>query len=714
MWIKSLFKNVRGTVVFAILVYFNIVFLQNAFFGWAILGIFFLLVSQPTHNFLIKYFNMSGSLRVRLLSIFLILAFLGFIAGLLSWVYKMTPIILSLTFLITGLVAAYLKNLTGKDSIVVPEIEDNNKQVIEEVPSAKVGLVLYFVLVFIGFYFLNNSKTEASILTPWQTISASYIYIFFAATLVLGCLIFSKLKSGTLLFLLILHAFLLHAYLPLSHSLFYGADGWRHLAVENSMLSESVEKTLSFNVVPISFWQQFNFGGLAYAQFNSLALLFKLICRVDLVLFLRYFIPIVWSIVLPILLFEIASVFNWEKKRALLFVYLSALPFALQASGSFSLPANLSFLFWLLVLLLQFKNRQKYTLVGGVAIIIFGLLSIFGHSLYFILFCLSFILLWFLDFSKTKNQFKKIKIATATILSILLIPSLELISNFSQFSSQINWWSQIKSVLSSFSAWYVATGLRTSDITVGNIIFNQPPLSALVINLFTINRWWICIFMFIFWMICIFGWYKILQKQKDNSSYAWLILTIGLFGGYIISRYFLIGENILSRRLDVILAVVVILPVAYGLYEVIVTQKNIFYQRIILLFISFFLSMAITASYTIGPDTQTINQSQYLAADYIWQKSIFSTKNSCVLSDTNTLLVLEGISGKRIVGGGFPINLYFSQPEREQLLKVAQTDPQSAISQSKKLLKIDTCYLIGDYDLPNPVAQFGYIKIYNN
>jgi len=295
-----------------------------------------------------------------------------------------------------------------------------------------------------------------------------------------------------------------------------------------------------------------------------------------------------------------------------------------------------------------------------------------------------------------------------------LIPALELISHFSQFNFQINWWGQIKALMSSFSAWYVATGLRTSDITAGNIIFNQPSLNALVVNLFTIHRLWICVFMVMLWIVFVYGWYKILSKQKNSSSLIWLSLTVGLYGGYIISRYFLIGENILSRRLDAVLAILFILPVAYGLYEIIIIQKTILKQRATLFFIILFCSLAITASYTLGPDIQTASQSQYLATDFIWQKTKNDTAHACVVSDTYTLLVLEGLSGKRIIGGGFPMNLYFTQPELTQLLKLAQTQPKLALTQALKLLNVDSCYLVGDYDFPDSIAKFGKVKIYNN
>jgi len=714
MWIKNALKGSLLALAISALAYLNIILFQSAVFGWCILFVFLLWSSKIVHLFLIKYFQFSGSVRIKVLSSFLVLAILGFVTGILSLVSRFTPLTVSFSIFVCALSFSLLKKMIKFENEFLPEIEDDQKQVIEQVPSSKIGLALYLVLVSFAFYFLNISKTDIAIFTPWQTISVSYIYLFFAATFVLGYLLFSKLKSGMLLFLLIVHSVLLHAYLPLSHEFFYGADGWRHLAIQNSMLSLGVEKTLQFSIVPISFWQRFNFGSLAYAQFDSLALFFKMLCGLDLIVFLRYFVPVVWSVIFPILMYELARTFDWEKKRALFLVWFSLLPFALQASGSMSLPSNLSFLFWLLVLLLQFKNNQNYSLTGLITITILGTLSLFGHSLYVVLFGLSYILFLFLDSPKTINMIRRIRIITAIIFSVLLIPILELITNFSQLSSKIKLWPQIKAILGSFGAWYAATGLRASDITVGNIIFNQPPLSALVTNVFTINRLWICVFMLALWVAFVFGWNKLLNKQKNNFEIIWLILTVGLFGGYILSRYFLVGENILSRRLDAVLAVLFVLPVAYYLFDILIKQKNTLKQRSLLFFVIFVCSLTTTASYTLGPDIQVVSQSQFSAANYVWKEIKNSNDVPCVLSDTYTSLVLEGVSGKKVVGGGFPMNLYFSQPELNRLLIVSKTQPDQALFQAKKILNSNTCFLIGEYNLPDPIIKFGEIKVYKN
>jgi len=708
MRIKFFFKEAAWAAILAILAYFNIIFWQNAFLGWAILLVFCLYEGKIAHNFLIKYYGLSCALRIFVLSVFLVLAVLGSVGGMLFWLFRLTPSILAVSFLVVGLIFGYIKYITGSVGKSEPEIDDQSKQVLEEPPSAKVGLLLFWVLVIVGFYLLHVSKTTLAISTPWQTISSYYIYIFFGVTLTVGLLIFSKLKSSTLLFLLIVHSFLLHAYLPLTHSLFYGADGWRHIASENSLWLQGdyLKPQLSNQ---INFWQRIDFGEMAYAQFNALAIFLKTLCQVDLVDYIREFIPKVWPIILPILLFELARLLKLEKKNALFLVWFSSLPFALQASGSFTLPVNFSFLFWLLILLLQLKNQEDFSWPGQIFILFLGGLLAFGHSLYFILFLIVFILLKIIYFLPTRFIYNFFIL----LMTAVAVPALELVSKFSQFNPNIDWWTAIKSIAGNFSGWYLTAGLRASDITVGNIILNQPPLSALVINIFTHNRFWLVAVMLIFWSIYFFVSLRWVQNSAREKVFL-VILTFGLLGGYMISRYFLLGENILARRLDAVLAALVIFPVAHWLYEFILSMNNFYWKRVVVFLIIFIFSTAISTSYSLGPDTITVSGEQYLTMDYIWQREKNSEK-ICVLSDTYSLLSLEALSAKKFVGGGFPINSFFAQPEREQLLKLSQTDPQSALNEAKKITNLSNCYLVGKYNLPHPlfISDFQNANVYN-
>lgn len=695
----SLFKEMVISLSLSFLAFVNIVFWQNSTLGWLFLTLFVLYFSGGAHKFLRQHFGVSGSLRIRVLSIFLILCVLGSVGGFIALIFKMSPLILSVGLFVTGLLFGFLKLHAGDDEDEVVEIEDENKQVIEELPSSKVGVFLYFVLIISGFYFLYNSKSDAVLNTPWQTISPYFIWLFFSATLMLGLLIFSRLKSGTILFLLIVHSLLLHAYLPLSHNLFFAADGWRHLATQSSWWQNGHIIAPTLNAEPVGFWQRLDLGVLAYAQFGVLSILFQKLCQVDAIVFIRNFLPFVWSVVLPIILFEIGRVFRLEKKASLLLVWLSAWPFALQVSGSLSLPINFGLLFWLLVLWLQIKNSQHKSDSGSMFLFILGILFLVTHTVFFVLFWLSFILIYLL-----KINFSRISLLLLAIFTATVMPALELVSNFSNFNNQLNWWAQIKYLLSSLTGWYVSFGLRVSDISAGNIFFNQPPLGTLVMNWFVLWRGWVVFFMLIFWLVWLLGIKKMLQTN-DRLNNFWIVFSVGVLGSYVVSRYFLSGENIFARRLDATLAALLILPVVYLGYDYLKNKIVIFLTVLV-------FSLATATSYMLGPDTHTVSVNEYNAMAYIWDKENDSQR-VCVLAETYPLLALEQISARRVVGGGFPIDSSFSQTERLKLLDMSKINPREAANESRKLIDSKSCYLVGDYNFIDPLAKFGNIKVYN-
>lgn len=694
----SLFKEGIISLAWSFFTLINIVFWHSSIGGWLILSVFCLYFAAGAHRFLRQYFGVSTSLRIRVLAVFLVLCVWGSVGGLVALIYKMSALALAISTFFTGLFFGYLKLHSADEIEQTAEIEDENKQVLEELPSSKVGVFIYFSLVAAGFYLLYQSKSSLSLDTPWQAISSDFIWVFFTTTLVLGLLIFSRLKSGTILFLLVVHSFLAHAYLPLTHELFYGADGWRHLATQGSWWQNGAIVAPALSAPAVGFWQSLDIGAFAYAQFNTLALLLQKLCQVDPIVFIRYFLPLVWSVILPIILFELGRVYGLQKKAALFLVWLAAWPFALQVSGSFSLPVNLGLLFWLLALWLMIKNNQTQSDSGQIFLIILGILSVFTHTVFFVLFWLSFI-----SINVLKVNFSKIGLFFTAVCVALLIPLLELVSNFSNINYQLNWWTQTKSLMGNFSAWYLAFGLRVSDIATGNIFFNQPPFSLLTMNWFVAWRGWVVVLMLVFWLGWLFGIKKMLQAGSKINNF-WVVFSVGVFGSYIISRYFLSGENILARRLDATLAILFILPIVYLGYNFLKNKMVIF--LVVLIF-----SAAMSTAYSLGPDTHAVSVGEYNAMRYIWDKEA-SNKKLCVLADTYPLLALEQISSRQIVGGGFPIDSIFAQPERMQLLYLSKVNPKLAIQQAQDLMGVSSCYLVGDYDLGAPLAQFANIKVY--
>ena len=78
------------------------------------------------------------------------------------------------------------------------------------------------------------------------------------------------------------------------------------------------------------------------------------------------------------------------------------------------------------------------------------------------------------------------------------------------------------------------------------------------------------------------------------------------------------------------------------------------------------LSLAITASYTLGPDTNAVGKNQYNAQVMFGRKSNLRHQ-PFVLSDTHSLLALEAVSEKQIIGYGFPISANLASRKRSAL-----------------------------------------------
>ena len=128
------------------------------------------------------------------------------------------------------------------------------------------------------------------------------------------------------------------------------------------------------------------------------------------------------------------------------------------------------------------------------------------------------------------------------------------------------------------------------------------------------------------------------------------------------------------------------------------------------------MSVAITASYTLGPDTFTVSSNQLEAVEYVWLLEKNSDKR-CVLGDTYPLLALEAVSQKEIIGGGFPIDANFGQPERVELYKqmnIAIND--NLLRTTANLTKADHCWFVGETNnfSKQGILNLGIYKVFGD
>ncbi len=625
---------------------------------------------------LVVFFHFERKFHTKILGIFFSFVLVSWFSGavVLFWqiTYPAIVGILAVTLAISaGLFFWARRNAFPEQFVETKKIE------LPELPQPKHWLIIagYLILAGWGFYLLMASKTGAAISTPWQTINKNFIYVFAAATFVLSLTILTRLKSNWVLGLLIVHSLLLHSYLPLTHDLFYGADGWRHLAVESSLLSGSgiIEPTISDQGTATGL--TFLVGKLAYSQLWGVSVMLSKVFGFSLLTLTKWLMPVLWSLFIPLILFEIGRSLGWSKRFSLLFVWLSFLPFAWQASGTFTLPVNLGFITWIALIMLIFKRAENPEPIQVWILIAAGLLSIFGYSLFVLLFWLSFVVFELINW---KEDFTWPAIIGLTLLVAFAIPVCEWQFGYSGLVPRGSFMNGAKQFVGNFMAYYLASGPRPHDIMSGNVIFNETPSYSFIVNYFTIFRWWLVAFMLGFWGVVIIGLRAAhigglgslptlsgnSNTNRQRSHLGWfLIITCGIYLSYIVTRYWLPGEHLLTRRLDIVLAFLFITLFTLGL-----TQFSKLKHKIFLVVISFLiLSISIAASYSLGPDTDTASTDEYAAMKYVWDSEKDEPKH-CVIADTYPLLALEAISGHTIIGGGFPISHNFEQPELTQII----------------------------------------------
>jgi hypothetical protein len=703
--------------------YLQIFYWQNILTGWVIFVAYVWFVGNFWQEIFARLYGMKKKDWVtRVLAWFSVFVLLGFISAIFVVFYRLSGLEIWLTYIIVTILSSIISNYVCYRANIIKNVFSINKS--RPIKGAKFEpllkkniliLLLYFFGVLIAFQLLQGSTSSAVLTSPWQSIHNYFLPIFFVVTLILGFLLFTEHKVKTLLLLIILHSFLLHAYLPLSHSLPWGGDVWRHIAVEQKLLDGGAHPPVLFGEgVKWRSMRGINIpeailipNKYIYGQLWGSSVLVAKTLNLDLLTINKWLIPFVWSIVFPILLFRIGGFLFGSWRYGLVFAALGGVAFTFQALGSLTLPVSFGhltflFVFWLFLNYLRTGQSTQRNIV-----FLFGALMLFGYPLHFLLF-------WFVVFvSKIFNKIiqqknehvlgirssmiRKILYTVAIFGSIFYFTAIELIGRISFVPDSWSFVPAIKQFVGQWSGWFYASQIRVHDILSGNIFFNHTPEWANVSNIFTVWRWQVMMFVIIVLILVIYG---SLYLHKEKEKQIWFTMSLlfsTVVGGYIVGWYILDGDRSFVRRLDGLVAFVLILFFLYGLavfrdY----ISKHLPKKLNITLLVGFVVitSWFTTTSYASGPDIRVISTEEYSVAKYIYHQEKNVDSNFCALSDTWVLLALEAISSGRIVGGGFPIDYQFSQPERIVIFQELLRDPREAVfTYSKKLTQADTCWV---------------------
>lgn len=706
-FLKKQFKNIF-LVVTLILSYFNFLNWQKGWLGIILFLSYFYFLTPIWKDILRRLFGYDRrSQMLNVFSWFSIFLLLSFFSAVCLVFYKLTSIFIFFSYVLTVLVSFVVRQLVGKKRYKI----DNLEPVFDDRASVvfKINFwlpALYFVFWFIAFIILWRTNGVEVYYSPWQIISKYYLPIFFGLTLLSGLFLLFKYKTKLVLLIFVLQAILLHSYLPLSHNLPWGGDVWRHVAVEDRLLSGGQVLPVLFGDnakwvekvgidIPEVFVSPYQYS---YSQLWGSSVLLAKTFSIDLLVINKWLVPILWSIIGTFILYRIGWMLFGAKRFGLWLVWLSFIPFSFQALGSLTLPVSLGYLtsffglmLWLEYLHSGYKKQRRL-------VYFFGFTMLFGYILHLVLFWFIILIskLFKLINKKIFGWGRGLSKIFLCVVGIFFIPVLEIIFKFSNLSS-INWLNNIKQFIGQISGWFYTSLIRPHDILSGNIIFNHTPDYAFVGSIFTNSRWLVLIIMSIFILaLGFFIWKNLIRKNYNFNLLLLAWLGLSLAGSYFIGWFILSGDRSLTRRLDMTLAMVFIIALLHGL-SFIFSKFNWHktFGKICLIVIVGVFAWFGTMTYASGPDMRVVDKSEYNVAQYIWDQQSKDVNVNCVLADTWVLLPLESFSQGKIIGGGFPIDYQFGQIEKNNLFNKFSENPEAIdLEKSFSLTGTNKCWYL--------------------
>ncbi len=642
-------------------IFFDLQLLKMMWLG-VMLGIIFLIcAAKSLQPVLVQRFGISPGLPSFIIGGFLALSLIGSLAGVLIVFGRLTSFGIAVVFLMAGCLFTLL---SAGLTFVLSEEKYTEAKVVVKIKLTTATIILitsYILLVVASFATLVMSNRTFAVVTPWHSIEYWYIGLFFAATLLLGILLYYKVVGTLALGLLMLHGLLWHSFLPLTHPLIYGADGWRHIGNDAVIVAEQPVKKAVLSGGELSLVQKIDPGTFSYSQLWAIIAIINRLSGISLIALYAWFMPIVSALLFPLLFNELGRRLGLAERTRLLAQWLAFLPFALSSAGAFTLPVNYGLLVFLFGMVLLAERSRRPTRWQVPVLIGWGVLAVFGYTLYLVLFWLAWAVLEVIRRIVDKQRFKQTQILGMVAVFGLCIPMFELLARYSTFQSLKQSLAGLKQLLGNFLALYLANGPRPHDIATGNILFNQVPSYAFVATIFTVSRWWLVAVALAWFILMVIGW-RYLVKKSELAGVWFAGLSATLVVSYGIGRYLLAGEQVLSRRLEAVIAICFVVLAAFGWQEVRQVWKWRQVATVVPWLFLVVMSAAITASYTLGPDTQSISVQEYRAMEYVWQQEK-GKPDHCIIADTYPLLALEALSAREIIGGGFPIDQYFGQPE---------------------------------------------------
>ncbi len=597
---------------------------------------------------------------------------------------------------------------------------------------AQSGVVLFLFLLALFVFFIFHARTGVFILSPWGALSSFILILFFALAFLVARFVFSGRPAGVVLTLIILFSYAAHLYLPAVYKTGFGGDKWRHLGAE-IWLQEG-------NIYTPSVWGEkqrsmAHFGPLAVPealvagnktsyspQWASTIFLAESlgvdIFWVDLLL-----VFLLWSLFLPLILFQFGRLIFKEERLGLLFAFLPILFYTFQSEGAITIPVSFGHLFFFFILLLwahYIKEGRRSSLAAAAALslafywgyilnffvlIIVGVLSVawrvlFMERMHWYTFKLKY------GFSDRRLSLRdKTLFGLLAAAAVLIIPFLEIFQGLSGYAAgSVSISGVVNALADAFGrlSGFISIVVPPDFIDQGNFLYNQTKESLSRLPLFSYRLVPFIVSMGA-WTVIVWAMYRLFRYHRAHKTWVLIaVLFLVALGSYFISFSFTEGVHILARRLNETIVFFMILFLGRGIWQLIspsFTKEGVrgwlaqIPHRKRVLAISFLLAFAATSTYASGPKLQMVTADELAAARLVWSEHQKDPEPYCVIANTWPLLGLEAVSGKKITAGNFPVYQEYAQPERVKIFEGLSKSPSRVwLDGAFRITNASVCY----------------------
>jgi len=303
------------------------------------------------------------------------------------------------------------------------------------------------------------------------------------------------------------------------------------------------------------------------------------------------------------------------------------------------------------------------------------------------------------------------------LLSLAVVPMLEMVMGYGTLKSNV--W-QPKQILSNTAdAFGTLSGLvafipRPTHIDQGNWLYNQTRQTQSQASLFAL-RLLPFVFTIIVWLLALLGIQKIRKLPDKKIAVFFFIFFVILLSGYIFSWYFMNGNHILARRLDLTIVffwlVLIVLGIFYLLEDIFPHSPS----SIKIYSLAIVIALVATSTYTSGPVLEVVTKDEITAASFIWER-IDRESPYCVIANTWPLLGLEYVSGREIVAGGFPVYLEYAQPERVKIFEglIRKPTKDNWLGKAFELTRANTCWYMVERRFLSDAVWVDNLKLFGD